>query len=47
MCEAQDCVPFLSIHSRDFVMAITSEHMEATAFWASEAAASEQATLVD
>lgn len=47
MCEAWDCVPFLSLHSRDFVMAVTSEHMEATAFWASETAASEQATLGD
>jgi len=28
-------------------MAVTSEHMEGTAFWASEAAASEHATLVD
>lgn len=46
-CEAWDCAPFLSLHSRDFVMAVTREHMEATAFWASEAAASEQATLVD
>lgn len=47
MCEAWDCAPFLSLRSRDFVMAVTSEHMEATAFWASEAAASEQAALVD
>lgn len=47
MCEAWYCALFLYLHSRDFVVAVTSGHMEATAFWASKPAASEQATLVD
>lgn len=46
-CEVWYCAPFLSLHSRDFVVAVTSEHMEATAFWTSEAAPTEQTKLVD